>query len=312
MIIWATLARPVVKTHLAVTAPGESYHLTTLPAPLVTAALSVAASRIISGSPVMVFNIPQVANLVYPGSLQFEGKMLNNYPVQRTDFRLVRGVTNEIIFFVRDIDRKPVVMAVDDSLTINIVDTRNDTLLMSRDLTAWDLAKGIYQFATLPSEMDTWPSGPLRWSMAFNRGGIDTVMLWTDQTYSPYSSLVIIESPTPGPAPTISFLWADMSVLIDGLYYSSSLPGAAQDGYVNGIQTFVLALDDFTGTVRYDGSLVAQPDPSVSSPDWIELLSEDFDAVTETHVTNLLGNYLWLRMVVTLVDGTITRVDYKV
>ena len=147
---------------IIVTAPGGgdsgfTYDGTFLPLPtiLVAAALSITSSRSIWGSPIWLYNIPQVVNLTIPGSLQYEGTMLNNYPVLRTDFRLVRGVTNEIVFFVRDLDRKPVALPTDNTLTIFIVDTKTDTILMSRDLTIVDLAKGIYQFATLPAEMDT-------------------------------------------------------------------------------------------------------------------------------------------------------------
>ena len=279
-----------------------------LPAPIVSAALDSQTSRWLNGHPLMIFDTPQVANLTYPG-YAYEGKMINNYPVNRTDFRLVRGVVNEIVFFVRDIDRKPVALSVADSLTINIVDPLTETLLMSRDLTIYDLAKGIYQFSTLPSEMDTWPTGPLRWSIAHNRQSGDTVMLWTDLNYSPFSSLRVTDSPTPGPAPTQTLVWTAFSQLVDGNYYSSVLMGAAQDGYVNGMQSFVITLEDFTGTIRIDATLVSQP--TADEGDWFEVDHADYTAISGNTVIDVQGNYLWLRMVVTLTSGSLTEVAYK-
>jgi hypothetical protein len=281
-----------------------------LPAPLVAAALSNQSSRELNGHPLMIFDTPQVVNLTYPGILAFEGKMLNNYPVNRTDFRLVRGVVNEIIFFVRDIDRKPVSLAAADSLTINIVDPHAETLLMSRDLTVFDLAKGIYQLSTLPSEMDTWPTGPLRWSIAHNRQSAGIVLLWTDLNYSPFSSLRVTDSPTPGPTPTKTLAWSEFSPLINGKYYSSSLVGAAQDGYVNGMQSFVVSLVDFTGAIQIDATLVSQP--TTDEGDWFEVDHIDYTALTGNTVIDVQGNYLWLRMVVTMTSGALTQVTYKV
>jgi hypothetical protein len=296
-----------------------------LPAVLVYGALSIATSRAIWGSPIWVYNIPQVVNVTIPGSLQFGGTMLNNYPVLRTDFRLVRGVTNEIIFFVRDLDRKPVSLPTSDSLTINIVDPKTDLLLMQRTLTIIDVAKGMYQFATLPAEMDLWPTGPLRWSIGYNRGGVDTVMLWTDQSYSPFSDLVVIDTPTPGPRPTAILTWDDFFPLTNGTpyvnpllpltYYSSPLPGAAQYGYANGIQTGVVKLSDFTGTINLEATLLAQPNPDAlapGSPDWFTVLSKDYSAFTGTDPLDQAGNYLWVRWVVVPISGTLTEMAYRV
>jgi hypothetical protein len=52
-----------------------------------------------------VFNLPKVLTLTLGGNT---GASLMNYPVNRTDFTLVKGVTSEILFFVKDTDRHPV------------------------------------------------------------------------------------------------------------------------------------------------------------------------------------------------------------
>ena len=312
MQVQATLGLPSVKAAVSATIPGETYTIPTLPAPIVNAALSMVPVRLLSGHPVLIFDIPQVVNLTYPANFSFEGTMRNNYPVLRTDFRLVRGVTNEVVFFIRDIDRKPVSLNMGDSLTINIVDPRTQVLLMTRALTVFDLDKGIYQFTTLPDEMDTWPTGPVRWSVGYTRASGGTIMMWTDMNYSPYSSLYVTESPSGGPAPTLTIPWSEFSLLTGASYFNGPLAGAAQDGYLNGVQTFVASMVDFTGTVEIDASMVAQPDLSAESPDWFSIDSTVYTGFTGNDTYDLTGNYLWLRVLVILTSGSVTQVTYKV
>lgn len=237
--------------------------------------------------------------------------MVNNFPVNRTDFRLVRGVQNEIIFFVRDVDRKPVSLADDDLLTITLVDTANDRLLMQRDLTVVDLAKGIYSLVTLSAEMDTWPSIAVRWSMAYTRADESTVLLWTDQNYSPYSTALITESPYPGPAVAITLLWDDLTLELDDRYYSVALPGSAKDGFTDGLHTLAIYMASFSGTVELQGTVVADPDLSTTSSDWITATSVDYISETGLRVVDSPGDFIWTRVVVTVGTGTIDHILYK-
>lgn len=318
----ATLGLPAVTAAVSDTIPGETYVIPTLPAPILSAALTVVNARLLSGHPIFIFDIPQVVNLTYPANFTFEGTLMNNYPVLRTDFRLVRGVTNEVVFFIRDIDRKPVSTVSGDSLTINIVDPKTQTLLMTRAFTVFDLSKGIYQFTTLPAEMDTWPTGPLRWSVSYTRASGGTILLWTDMDYSPYSNLYITELPTPGPSPTVTIPWDEFGLLTSDPswntlpcpcnYYYGPLAGAAQDGYLNGVQTFVPSMVGFTGTIEIDAALVAQPDMSAESPDWFSVDSTTYSDFTGNDTYNITGNYLWLRIMVTVTSGSVTQVAYKV
>ena len=282
-----------------------------LPEPIVQAAIQTGASRFIAGHPVMIFDIPQVVNLTYPVST-FEGIMMNNFPVNRTDFRLVRGVQNEILFFVRDIDRKPVELAMGDTLSITITDTDRDQLLLQRALTVKDLAKGLYSLVTLSAEMDTWPTGPVPWAMTYTRAADgSTVMLWTDQNYSPYSTAYVTHSPYPGPASATTLLWSDFTVMVDNNYYSAALPAAAQDGYANGMQSYVTDMTDFTGTVRVDGSLVAHPENTPASLDWFAAATSTYTGFTGQDVVNVQGNFVWTRVVVTAVGGSLNQLRYK-
>jgi hypothetical protein len=56
-------------------------------------------------SSIFIFNIPKVVTLTLGGNT---GAALMNFPVNRTDFKLIKGITNEIYFFVKDTDRHPI------------------------------------------------------------------------------------------------------------------------------------------------------------------------------------------------------------
>jgi len=103
-------------------------------------------------------------------------------------------VQNEVVFCVRDIDNKPVILPNTNVLTIHVIDIPSDTVLMQRDLIALGVGKGLYQLVVLSNEMDTWPEGSMRWNIVCNRG-TDTVMLWTDLSYSPSGALYIDQEP---------------------------------------------------------------------------------------------------------------------
>ena len=310
-VVLPTLVPVVGPAGIAVTNPILLPAGVPLPEPIVQAAMQFTTSRVIVGHPVTIFDIPQVVNLTYPVST-YEGIMMNNFPVNRTDFRLVRGVQNEILFMVRDIDRKPVTLAMGDVLTINITNVQRDQLLLRRSLTVNDLQSGLYTLVTLPAEMDTWPTGPVPWSMTYTRASDgSTVMLWSDQNYSPFSSAYVTHSPYSGPAGTVTLVWSDFTVMDDSNYYSAALAAAAQDGFVNGMQTYVIDMTNFTGTVRVDGSLVAHPANTPESMDWFAATSDTYTANTGQAVLNVQGNFVWTRIVVTVGSGTLNQLQYK-
>lgn len=286
-----------------------------LPAPIAVFVVTTVAATPLFGHPIMIYSIPQIVQVTYPASTANGGYFLDNYPVNRTTFRLVRGVQNEIRFYVRDVDRKPVALGMSETLTINIVDLITDTTLMTRNFATIDSSKGIYQLTILPAEMDEWPTTTaLRWSIKYNRADSSSVILWTDRSYSPYSTCTVTEGPAPAPASTVTMLNTDLMPLVTNQLYSQALVGAATYGYQNGVQTFTASMTNFTGTVRIDASLATAPIDDGSSADWFQVDSQVYTANTGMVVLNETGNYLWMRVVVINAfgnTGTVDQILYK-
>ncbi len=271
---------------------------TVIPGPLIDVALVQSeSSRMLVGHPIMIYQVPQIVRLTYPASGNFQGYFMDNYPLNRTDFRLVRGVQNEINFYVRDVDRKPVALGMTETLTINITDAATNTLLMSRNMTTIDASQGIYLFTTYPSEMELWPTQPANWSVTYNRADGSSVLLWTDRIYSPYSTCTITRGPVPGPAPTVTVLYSQFVLQSDSYYYGPALPGSALHGFQGGVQSFFFNFVDFTGIVRFDASLATNPVDDYLSTDWFEVDLKTFTDQNGTLLVNEVGNYLWMRLV---------------
>ena len=233
--------------------------------------------------------------------------ILNNYPVNRTDFKIIRGVQNEILFFVRDLDRNPAVTTTFNQVTINIIDPPSSTLLMSRNLSVVDAPTALYMLTILAAETADWETGPLRWSISVTRADGTVVMLWTDMNYGPYSILEVASGPVPGPTAAV-ILNPGTFVNTNGVPISNKLPGASQLGYQNGLQTFAVYPLAFTGSVEIDGSLFSAP----GSEDWFPISTTTFVVASTLSTINVTGNYLWLRVQLPIVtSGSINQILYK-
>lgn len=236
---------------------------------------------------------------------------MSNYPLTRTDFKLVRSVTNRIEFFVRDIDRKPTNVANTGVsprvFKINIIDTNSDRLLITKTLTVVSLPNGLLRLTILPSEMLDWPLCRLRWSVTMTEGGAD-YMLWSDQGYVPYGWLEMVDGPLPLPSEPITILSSDL-LNRDGFLWSTSLAGAATIGRPDGIHTFAFYLDNFTGDIIIQGSIEEQP--STEDVDWFDVQTETFSAQTGTFGATTTASLKWLRLKIDTVSGIMDSFTFR-
>jgi hypothetical protein len=230
-----------------------------------------------------------------------------NYAINRTDFCVIRGVQNEILFFVRDLDRNPAVTTGFSQVTISISDPPSATLLLSRNLTVVDAPSALYMLTILPSETADWQPGWLRWAITVTRSDGSTVMLWTDQNYGVDSMLEVKDGPDPTPAAPMVLDPSSFTVT-DGWNVSSALPGAAQGGYQNGIQTFALYPDNFTGSIEFQASLMDQPQ---QDSDWFTVATTPYTGLNSLTTLTYQGNYLWMRVRLGTMGGSINQILYK-
>jgi len=294
----------------------------------------------------IVFAMPQVVTLTLGGDT---GATLMNYPVNRTDFKLIKGVTNEIMFFVKDVDRHPVtlpMMANNGVTAVRIVitdETTDKVLLGSQTVPAdlsdksvlvpapgIDVAKGVWMLKLTNLDIVDWPPGMLRYSILMDRAN-DQVMLYSDRGYGPYSQLAVLDGPFPLPREATTITRGDMLPL-DFSLFSGSYVGAAQLANLSGVHNAVFHMTGFRGTLTLQASL--ENSPSSNDSDWFPAqvvgLSSNAGVIGNTLDTqgtvsfNLptdgpvnitaRGNYMWMRFIVHEefdAQNTFTSLDFR-
>ena len=253
---------------------------------------------------VNIFDMPVIVMLTLTDSYT-SYPVIMNYPINKTDFNLIRGVPNCIQFFVRDVNKLIPNTLANATLTINIVaeDTiGNGILLLQRDLTLVNSATCLYALQTFPNDLSYWPEGFLNYSIQVTKQDGTQSLLWTDRNYSPYSYCSLLNGPIPGP-PQPYIMNTATFIIKDGYRYSSPLPGSAQNGFPDGIQTFSFYTNNFTGNVAIQGSLVTQP--SNDYTDWFFITYQNFNMSNGVTQVTVEGQYLWLRAVVPTIEPTI-------
>lgn len=254
--------------------------------------------------PVTVYSVPQVVNLTVPETTG-PGADRMNYPVNRTDFRIVRGVTNEIEFFVRDIDRKPV--DVDDGvISIHVMDRRRRREYLTRPLTVTDAARGLYRLAVAPEEVADWPMEELTWTVTVRRPDGSDIILWTDRDYGPHGFLTVTDGPWPEPLPPVTLL-AESLLLRNDWLVSEAVAGAVTLDVPDAVHSLAAYLTGFVGTILVEGSLVAQP--STEDTDWFEAERVEVTApATETRGITVIGRLAWMRVRIRQLSGSVEKI----
>lgn len=94
-------------------------------------------------------------------------------------------------------------------------------------------------------------------------------------------------------------------------FSSNPAAGDGYYGYADGLHTVAYFVTGFVGTIKMQGTLVAEPQES----DWFDITGTSYgDGTTPISVAstyNFTGNFVWVRARVTgFTAGTISRVQY--
>jgi hypothetical protein len=254
-------------------------------------------------SVVHIYRIPQVIELTTA-----TGAELMNYPVNRTDFRISKYVDNEIEFWVKNIDRRAVALT-GSILTMHITDIKNNKILLTRELTVVDAAKGLVRLFVSGDEAAAMPLGFMHYSIVMLRPDDVTVMLYTDRERKGLGNIEVISGPIPAPLEPTYLSLADFITLV-GKQYSSPLPGAAMVNNLSGQHSLVIDYNEFIGKISVQGTL--EPQPSHTSDNWFTVTTDEHLTAT-TLLKNIAfeGNLMWVRVVVERQSGNVDSFQYR-
>ena len=227
---------------------------------------------------------------------------MNNYPINRTDFNLVKGVTTEILFFIKNIDRKIVVLE-EGTPHVVVQNVHDQTIMLDVPLSIYDINRGLWQMRVLKTDVQDWELGFYRYSVVVNRDQGDQVMLYTDRAYGPYSNLRLLDGPYPDPIEATTVPREEFTYKADSKLYSGAFPGAAKVRNLSGLHSAVFNYNpEFMGTITVQASLEDQP--SQDAVDWFDVQSMTFETPNSDspYLMQFTGNFLWVRFVVTELD----------
>ena len=259
---------------------------------------------------VHLYRIPQVVELTAG-----IGVNLMNYPINRADFTLFRYADNDIDFLIKDFDRQVVTMA-GCSATITIIDTRQQRLLMARDLILADATQGHFKLFITGEEAASFPKRDLRYTVMMTRTDAAQVMLFTDKNKKSDGVIHVEDGPLPMVVEPVRLRPNDFLTRAMGLgkvrtLYAGSFASAKTVGNDTGIHSLSIEfIDDFSGKVFIEGS--RNTSAAQDDSDWFIIHEESFTLKTGTeYIPFTNAEVMWVRFRIEPRRGTFDEVVYR-
>lgn len=250
-------------------------------------------------SVVEVFDLRQYIQVTFGSGA---GMSLKNYPVNITDIRVFRGIENSIDFRVRDIDRKPVVLAV--GTVLDLVVKSEDRERIVKRLSVLDANRGVYR-ATIDDEELPTDTNLLNYFLVMTDANGHEHLLFTDRSRGPKGTFVIADGPNNGPSPTLEITGSDL------LPQGAALRSAALESE-GSLHTIVVENDFFTGTLVVEATL--DESPAITDDRWFEVERRNYVDQVDRDIINVTGNFSYVRFKVSPGidnDGELIRILYR-
>ena len=227
------------------------------------------------------------------------GVMTWNLPMNSNDFRIFKDVQNDVDFYVRNSDRKPVSM-IGRTATINFFDQRAERLLHQQDLIVTNDAKGYCRLILSPDVTEDWLLQTYSYSIQVTNLDGSVHMLYTDIAESQRGFFELAQGPIFDPRPSFEVTYDNLfptnigsnSQTFTSVRISSAFPGAAQRGNTSGLHTAVAFLDNFSGILKIQVSLEEASPTDIS---WFDVEMGSYDHQTSVESFTFEANAMWVR-----------------
>lgn len=236
----------------------------------------------------------------------------DNRPMNHRKIKAHKGVTNEIIFHVRDRDRKFQDMT-NEVLRAYIIDPQTRRRVMTRQLT--NLADvGKLKLTIDAGDIDHIDRGTYQIYIVRGEDGLSRP-LYTDQDNNIMFEIDVTDQVGTDPVPTqIEDTFLQTANVVMGssadIFVSSAMYGNLERNFSNAQHTVAIYLDDFLGNVKIQGScLSSTPGTGHTSTDWftienIPVADANINVIPRTFIVN--AN--WVRIVAETFEGSLEKV----
>jgi hypothetical protein len=238
---------------------------------------------------------------------------VDNRPMNTRHLKVHKGVSNEIIFTVRNRDRKLQNVAP-DTVRAYIVDPSNNSRLVTRILqNTLDLGK--LKLILLEGDIQDIQPGLYHMYLTRSTSELDNTPFYSDQNNNMRFNLEITDQSYASPVPTQvqnTFVQTSSTTLGDeaNIFVTNALYGNLEKNFPNATHTAAFYLDGYTGNITVQASCMrSTPDLEDQSTDWFDVNTTEIANanVTIAH-TNFQVNCNWIRVVSEPLTGNITQV----
>lgn len=213
-----------------------------------------------------------------------------NYPVNRADIYLAKYVRNDVDFFLKDIDRRPVVTT--ETPILRIAGRRDGILMLTIPLALEDGVKARYRAVIDGAALADWPIDTYTYAVTMRALDGSERLVYTDRGRTEIGFVEVRQGPIPPQATAIEIPGTDL-IMRDGFLYTGAYPGAARVGNLSGIMTAAVYGNHFTGEVTVQGSLDDMP--SLDDLDWFDVATFSASDLTGVDAFTFEGNLTWVR-----------------
>lgn len=216
------------------------------------------------------------------------------------DFLAFKDSQTDIEFIVRNIDRKPINLT-DRKLFATLVNYHSGQTMASVPLTIVDATRGICRLTFLPYMVKDMPLGFHRYSVSYMLDNGNAKLLSTDQYETAHGFFELRYGRELQGIQSQSYDFSSFAPVnnnrYDTYWVSPHYKGNLRNGSLDGLHTMAWYLEDFTGSIWVEGSIVEQtPD----EPDWFPVLIDDrFETILTRQsgiiAHNVEANLQWVR-----------------
>ena len=240
-----------------------------------------------------VYQLPQVVNLTLAPTT---GADLMNYSATRSDFKVMKGITTIIHFFIKNTDRVPVKFESGETIDLVVTDQERNHTIGTFRLELDNEKKSIWKVSLQKEVTQDWPLTSLSYSLVVNRPLFDDkVMLYLDRGHGGYSDIHVLTGPFPEPKEPDVFRTDDF-LEASGSLFSTSIKASPDDNFPQHYFSAGFYAENFSGFLKVQASLEEQPDTDDQS--WFDIEERHVRLFTGIEDFNFEGSYVWLRFVI--------------
>lgn len=239
---------------------------------------------------------------------------VDNRPMNNRKLKVHKGVANEIIFSIRDRDRK-LQNVFADSLFATVVDPNTRSRLFVKSLTdTLDIGK----VKLTVTEADTNMLEPGLYHVYITRDTGDAAYpVYTDQDNNMRFEIEITDqvyTTAVETQETTTLIQTGNTLLNDpaNTFVSSALYGNLDRNFPSAQHTMAIYVDNFSGNIKIQAScLSGVPDSDDASTDWFDVSTLQVSTTDEIVSSSFVANCNWVRVLSEPLSGSITKIQLR-